>query len=72
VALAAIAISGGLPPATLPTGLWLLPGVLIGLVLGMRTVTVVDASLFRRVSLLVVLLAGLLAIASEAGRVLGI
>ncbi len=64
VALGAIVVSGGQAPATWPVAVLLLPAVVVGFLLGTRTLPWVDAALFRRLSLLVVLAAGLTAIAS--------
>jgi uncharacterized protein len=72
VALGAIGLSGGTPPPTLPAAAVLLPVVVLGLFLGIRTLPLVDAALFRRLSLLVVLLAGLVAAGSEIARVAGL
>lgn len=71
VALGAIILSGGLPSATLATGVWLLPLVVIGMILGTRSLPMVDAARFRQLSLLVVLLAGLVAILSEVCSLAG-
>ncbi|MCL4466710.1 MAG: sulfite exporter TauE/SafE family protein [Chloroflexi bacterium] len=70
VALGAIVASGGLMPTMWPLAAALLPVTVAGFLLGTRTLPWVNAALFRRLSLLVVLIAGVAAIGSVLGQII--
>lgn len=65
LALTALGLSGVLTSEVLATALAFVPAVLPGFYLGTRVLPRVDADLFRRIAISIVLVAGLLAVATS-------